>query len=165
MKCLHLGFQFPFSTSNSLIGTSQIRKFLIGVRKFLLSHATSAISLFKQSASLLKCILSCIGSTFIGKECITDAFLGSLLILKLSLGFSNLLVVFFYGFLGLLIGSISMFQSSFQFSNIRFKFLLHANCLSLTLAFSLKSCLHTINSLLEVFASAHKLLFLFSNTT
>merc|ERR1712180_489681 len=75
MEGLHLSLQLPFGTSNGLIDTSQVRELLIGIRKFLFSHATSTVSLFKQCASFLKGILSSIGPALIGKKLVTNDFL------------------------------------------------------------------------------------------
>merc|ERR1711922_30719 len=165
MKGLHLSLQLPLGTSNGLVDTSQVRELLIGIRKFLFSHATSTVSLFKQCASFLKGILSSIGSALIGKELVTNDFLVPLFLLKLSLGITDLSMVLLDCLLSFCIGSIGMLQSSVKLNNISFQFLLHAQSFSFSLGFSFKGSLHAINSLLEVLASGKEFFLLLSNTT
>merc|ERR1711981_834648 len=73
-------------------------------------------------------------------------------------------MIFLDSLLSILVGSISMFQSSFQFANIRFK-LLHPNSFSFSLAFSFKGTLHAINGLLEVLFGAQKFFLFLTNSS
>merc|ERR1719427_2599402 len=101
---------------------------------------------------------------FISKEDITNNFLVSLFIFKLSLSITDLSMVLLDCFLGVSVSSIGMFQSSVKLNNISFQFLLHAQSFSFSLGFSFKGSLHAINSLLEILASGKEFLFLLSNT-
>merc|ERR1711978_709041 len=119
MKSLHFSLKFPLGSSNSLILASLVRELFIGIRQFLLSHAPSSIRLFQQSSSFLKCILGRVGLTLIRKKLVTNDLLISLLILQLALSFSDLLMILLDRLLSILVGSIGMLKSSFQFNNIR----------------------------------------------
>merc|ERR1719195_793900 len=110
MKGLHLGLQFPLSSSNGLVGASQVRKLFISVRELLLRHAASTISLLEQCTSFFKSILSSIGPTLIGKEVVTNDLLVPLFLLKLSLSITNLSMILLDCLLGVSIGCIGMLQ-------------------------------------------------------
>merc|ERR1719340_526007 len=163
MESLHLRFQLPLSTSNGLVGASLLRELFIGVRELLLSHTTSPVRLFQEGPGLFQGILSRVSLALIGEQVVTDNLLVSLFIFKLSLSFPDLLMILLDSLLGILVGSIGMFQSSVKLRDIRFKLLLHPKTLSLTLGLLLKSSLHGVNGLLEVLASASKFFLLLSN--
>merc|ERR1719511_103544 len=163
MKSLHLRLQLPLGSSNGLVLASLVRQLLIGVRELLFSDAASSVRLLKKGPSLLQSILSRVSPALIGKQLITDNFFGPLLILKLSLGLPDLLVVLLNGLLGVLVSSIGMFQSSVKFNHIRFQLLLHPKSFSFALGLLFKSLLHGINSLLEVLTCAIEFIFLLSN--
>merc|ERR1719384_42385 len=156
MESLHLRFQLPLSTSNGLVGASLLRELFIGVRELLLSHTTSPVRLFQEGPGLFQGILSRVSLALIGEQVVTDNLLVSLFIFKLSLSLPDLLMILLDSLLGILVGSIGMFQSSVKLRDIRFKLLLHPKTLSLTLGLLLKSSLHGVNGLLEVLASASK---------
>merc|ERR1719340_514522 len=163
MESLHLRFQLPLSTSNGLVGASLLRELFIGVRELLLSHTTSPVRLFQEGPGLFQGILSRVSLALIGEQVVTDNLLVSLFIFKLSLSLPDLLMILLDSLLGILVGSIGMFQSSVKLRHIRFKLLLHPKTLSLTLGLLLKSSLHGVNCLLEVLASASKFFLLLSN--
>merc|ERR550539_682023 len=121
------------------------------------------VRLFQEGPGLFQSILSRVSFAFIGEQIVTDNFLVSLFIFKLSLSLPDLLMILLDNLLGVLVSSISMFQSSVKLRHIRFKLLLHPKTLSFTLCLLLKSSLHGINCLLEVLSSASKFFLLLSN--
>merc|ERR1711970_1323901 len=125
MQSLHLRLELPLGSSNGLVLASQVRELLVGVSQFLLSLAPCPVSLFQKGLGLLKSILHGVGLPVSSNESITSNVLCSLLIFQLGLGPTDRLVVLLDGPLALSIGSIGMFQRSFQLTNISFKLLLH----------------------------------------
>merc|ERR1719381_180971 len=160
---LHLRLQLPLGSSDGLVLAGLVRELLISVGQFLLSLASSPVSLLKKGLGLLKGISNRVCLPVSGNEGIPCNVLCPLLILKLGLGLANGLVVPLDGPLALGIGSISVLQGSLQLNNISLKLLLHPQSLGLALGLHLQSALHTIKILHVVLPGHFKLLLLLCN--
>merc|ERR1711862_758246 len=121
MKGLHLSFQLPLGSSNSLVLNGRIRKLFIDVREFLLSNPPVTVSLLKKSPGLLQSILHGMCLPLTSNKGIASYFLGPLFIFKFSLSFPDLLLVFLDVLLGVLVVGIGVFKSNLKLSNIRHK--------------------------------------------
>merc|ERR1719270_878832 len=122
------------------------------------------VSLLQESAGLLKSVLVGVGLALSIDQFVMGNLLGSLLVLKLGLGLSQLKLVVLYGSLGVGVGSIGTLQVALQIQNIRFQLLLHSESLSLGLTLGLDSGLHVLDALGHVLLGAHELLVLLGHT-
>merc|ERR1712047_33613 len=163
MKGLHLSFQLPLGSSNSLVLNGRVRKLFIDVREFLLSNPPVTVSLLKKSPGLLQSILHGMSLSLTSNKGIASYFLGPLFIFKLSLSFPDLLLVFLDVLLGVLVVGIGVFKSNLKLSNIRLKLLLHPKTFGLALALLFQSRLHAFNGLAHVLLDSHELFILLTN--
>merc|ERR1719422_1811545 len=160
LEGLDLRLQLHLGSLDCLVGAGLVGQGLVGVLQLLLHHTAGTVSLLQEGAGLLKGILVGVGLALSIDQFIMGNLLGSLLILQLGLGLSQLKLVVLDGSLGVSVGSIGTLQVALQIQNISFQLLLHSESLSLGLALSLNSRLHVLNALGHVLLGAHELLIL-----
>merc|ERR1719336_96931 len=161
LEGLDLRLQLHLGSLDGLVGAGLVRQRLVGVLELLLHHTAGTVSLLQESAGLLKSVLVGVCSALSIDQFVMSTLLGSLLILKLRLGLSQVQLVSLDGSLGVSIGSIGTLQVTLQVKNISLELLLHSESLSLSLALSLNSRLHVLNTLGHVLLGSHKLFILF----
>merc|ERR1719471_1604323 len=148
---------------DGLVGAGLVREGLVGVSEFLLYHTAGTVSLLKEGTGLLKGILVGVCLTLSIDEFIMSNLLGSLLVLKLGLGFSQLKLIDLDGSLSVSIGSIGTLQVALEVQDISLKLLLHSEGFSLGLGLSLNSRLHVLNALGHVLLGGEEFLTLLSH--
>merc|ERR1719322_2387991 len=160
LESLDLRLQLHLGSLDGLVGAGLVGQGLVGVLQLLLHHTAGTVSLLQEGAGLLKGVLIGVGLALSIDQFIMGNLLGSLLVLQLGLGLSQLKLVVLDGSLGVGVGSIGTLQVALQIQNISFQLLLHSESLSLGLALSLNSRLHVLNALGHVLLGAHELLVL-----
>merc|ERR1719270_2037076 len=160
LESLDLRLQLHLGSLDGLVGAGLVGQGLVGVLQLLLHHTAGTVSLLQEGAGLLESVLVGVGLAFSIDQLVMGNLLGSLLVLQLGLGLSQLELVVLDGSLGVGIGSIGTLQVALQIQNISFQLLLHSESLSLGFALGLDSGLHVLNTLGHVLLGAHELLIL-----
>merc|ERR1719336_1297010 len=160
LEGLDLRLQLHLGSLDGLVGAGLVRQGLVGVLQLLLHHTAGTVSLLPEGAGLLKSVLVGVGLALSIDQLVMGNLLGSLLVLQLGLGLSQLELVVLDGSLGVSVGSIGTLQVALQIQNISLQLLLHSESLSLGLALGLDSGLHVLNTLGHVLLGAHELLVL-----
>merc|ERR1712079_202491 len=93
LQGLDLGLQLHLCSLDGLVGAGLVGQGLVGVLQLLLHHAAGTVSLLQKSAGLLESVLVGVGSALSIDQFVMSNLLGSLLILQLGLGLSQLELV------------------------------------------------------------------------
>merc|ERR1719175_183000 len=159
LLALHLG------PTDRLVGASLVAQALVCVCKFLLHHATVAISLFQQGPCLLQGVLVCICTTVRRNKVVRGNSLGAALLLKPLLDVPDVALDQTDVALALRVGSIGVLKGNSKVNDVRIELLLHAKSLHLALGLCLKGHLHAFNGLAKVLPGGGKLLLLLGNSS
>merc|ERR1719471_1105009 len=134
LEGLDLRLQLHLGSLDGLVGAGLVGQGLVGVLQLLLHHTAGTVSLLQEGAGLLKSVLVGVGLALSIDQIVMGNLLGSLLVLQLGLGLSQLELVVLDGSLGVGIGSIGTLQVALKIQNISLKLLLHSESLGLGLA-------------------------------
>merc|ERR1719270_1296794 len=100
LESLHLRLQLHLGSLDGLVGAGLVRQGLVCVLQLLLNHTAGTISLLQEGAGLLKSVLVGVGLALSIDQLVMGNLLGSLLVLQLGLGLSQLELVVLDGSLG-----------------------------------------------------------------
>merc|ERR1719175_561828 len=157
LLALHLG------PADRLVGASLVAQALICVCKFLLHHATVAISLFQQGPCLLQGVLVCICTTVGRNKVVRGNGLGAALLLKPLLDVPDVALDQTDVALALRVGSIGVLKGNSKVDDVRVQLLLHTESLHLALGLCLQGHLHAFDGLTKVLSGRGKFLLLLGN--